>query len=316
MKFVTGHVISFADMASAVIVLALLAAWAVLALWTIRTLRHADQSGVRGALWGGGLVLGSVLLMALLFGRTQAPDTSAERRAIEARATELAARAIAPGSALACLDAVASAPVEAACEKALFATSESVAAALAYVNAQYSLLVAGAALAERDPGYAPAVERLRRGIEQDRFGFAAQVLSTRGCNTPDCADLAVLRDAKRILANMKDSTFAARVEAHALAWSPDGPVPVFAAASPAVPAPAETPAASLSHRRYDYPSANSIPPVSIMESETDPPPTVADRKAEPPKRPALRPRAAREQPPAAGAPPTAIVPQTATSGSR
>jgi hypothetical protein len=213
---------------------------------------------------------------------------------------------------------VASAPVEAACEKALFATSEAVVAALAYVNAQYSLLVASAALAERDPGYAPAVERLRRGIEQDRFGFVAQILSTRGCNAPGCADLAVLRDAKRILANMKGSAFATRVEAHALAWNPEAPapVPVFAAASPALPAPTPAEAPAASHRRYDYPSASSIPPVSIMEAETDPPPTVADRKSEPPRRPASRPRAAREQPPVASAPPTATVPQAATSGSR
>ena len=124
--------------------------------------------------------------------------------------------------------------VENACEKALFATPEAVAAAVAYVEARYLLLVASAALAARDPSYQPTVERLRRGIEEDRFGVAAQVFSTRGCNAPDCKDFAVLRDSRRIVANMKRSTFATHVEAHALAWNPG------AAASALAATPADT----------------------------------------------------------------------------
>ena len=68
-------------------------------------------------------------------------------------AHELTARAIMPGSALACLDAMAGEAVESSCEKALFATPEATAAAVSYVGAQLSLLAAGHAQAHRlDPG--------------------------------------------------------------------------------------------------------------------------------------------------------------------
>ena len=182
--------------------------------------------------------------------------------------------------------------VESACEKALFATPEAVASAVAYVEARYSLLVASAALAARDPSYQPTVERLRRGIEDDRFGLVAQVFSTRGCNAPDCADFAVLRDSRRILANMKGHVFAAHVAAYGLAWPPGGAASALASATPSSAAPRPysgmvlSPAASevgammpapasssggTGRPRYEYPSADTIPPISIMDPETDPP---------------------------------------------
>ncbi len=89
-------------------------------------------------------------------------DRAAERRSLEARALELTARAIAPGSALACLDGIAGEGVEEACEKAIFGSPESAAAAVSYVAAQLSLLTAasqaagGGANVEHDAGGAPA----------------------------------------------------------------------------------------------------------------------------------------------------------------
>jgi hypothetical protein len=326
-------VISGADLAMAVFVVAAFAAWAGAAAWSYLTLRRAHASTMMGALWGGSVILGGMLLTALLFSRGSF-EGNAERRALEARATELAARAIAPGSALACLDAVASPTVEAACERALFSSSEQVAAALAYVNAQYSLLAAGVTLAERDPAYQPAQERLRRGLEQDRFGLVAQVLATRGCAALDCADLAVLKDKSRVLANMRGNAFAGRVDAHALAWTPDTagtalaaspaqaqpPQPSLAAAppQPATAQAAADPAAALAaaRRAFDYPSSSSIPPISIMDPEKDTPPPAP--RAEAPRKPPPPPRAraARETPPApapapaqAPAAPQTIVPE-------
>ena len=70
--------------------------------------------------------------------------------------------------------------VEDACERPLFASPEAVAAAVAYVDARLSLLTASAALADRDPSYQPVFERLRRGLEADRYGLVAHVLMTRG----------------------------------------------------------------------------------------------------------------------------------------
>src|SRR4051794_13546485 len=179
MMFGSGSLISGAGIATGFFVMAAVVAWVAVALVAVFLVRRAGGRGVKAALWGSGLVLGSVLLASLLYERLLTRDLEAERRAIEARASELVAHAIAPGSALTCLDAV-SMPVETACEKALFATPEAVAAAVAYVEARYALLVASAALATRDPSYQPAVERLRRGLEADRFGLVAQLFATRG----------------------------------------------------------------------------------------------------------------------------------------
>jgi hypothetical protein len=300
---------------------------------------------MRGALLGGGLALASVLLTSLLFERVLTRDLVAERRAIETRASELVARAIAPGSALTCLDAV-SAPVEIACEKAVFATPEAVAAAVSYVEARYSLLVASAALAARDPSFQTTVERLRRGLEEDRFGVVAQVFSTRGCNAPDCADFTILHDSTRIIANMKGQVFASHVAAHEVAWNSSGVAPVLAGGSlppPVKPSPAAAvsaapadevaapvPAAASSsgdtvRPRYDYPSADRIPAISIMSPEVDPP--GAEAKPAPHKRPPSGRAVARDRAPVAVSPPAqapavqapaAIVPQAPaeTSGSR
>src|SRR5271163_2807231 len=68
-----------------------------------------------------GAVLGAAMAWAFLSGATMR-DQNAERLALEMRAAELNARALAPGSALACLDALDGESVEAACEKSLFAT--------------------------------------------------------------------------------------------------------------------------------------------------------------------------------------------------
>ena len=93
---------------------------------------------------------------------------------------------------------------------------EAVAAAVAYVDARFSLLAASAALAEHDPSYQPPLERLRRGLEADRYGLVAHVLTTRGCNGADCPELRLLRDPTRVVANMKAHAFEAFLGAHAL----------------------------------------------------------------------------------------------------
>src|SRR6516162_9454364 len=71
-------------------------------------------------------VLGATLSWAFVDGGLLR-DQDAERRGIELRAAQLNAQALAPGSPLACLDGVAGDTVEAACEKALFASPAAVA---------------------------------------------------------------------------------------------------------------------------------------------------------------------------------------------
>ena len=94
-------------------------------------------------------------------------DLSPDRRALERRLNELSAQALAPGSSLACLDALAGDTVEAACEKALFVSPVSVASASSYVAARLTLLAGMTAYAERggeDIEYALApLRRFARG---------------------------------------------------------------------------------------------------------------------------------------------------------
>jgi hypothetical protein len=294
---------------------------------------------VTGALWGGALVIVGGLTAALLVGNPLS-DSSAERRALEARAAELTMRAITPGSALACLDAVANFDVEVACEKALFASPEAVAAALAYLDARISLLKAITTLAKRDASYDPPLERMRHAIEVDRFGMSAQVLMTRGCKAATCDDLRLLRNTGPILANMKARTFDSHVTAHASTWNPNGgamataSLPPLGVGMPTLPAaPTTTGASPVASQgvpvpsKFDFPSAASIPPVSIMNAEPAGPPATEPQPEQsatptPPRRPQNAPRrqSARETPPPSTAPPPLSVvppaPPPQTSGAR
>jgi hypothetical protein len=248
-------------------------------------LRRFGYEGPAGTFWfcAMALVGGTVIYMAL--DNVAGGDQTAERRTIEARAAELTARALTPGSPLGCLDAVENALVENACEKSLFASAEAVAAAVAYVDARLSLLPASASLARRDPTYRPSYERLRRGLEADRYGVVAHVLTTRGCNVADCPEIHLLGDSPRVLANIKDHAFEAALGVHALGWAngavasaqpiapsmalpsaTTGVGPPMASTAPAAPA-----APVVASPKFDFPSASSIPPISIMNPEPGPP---------------------------------------------
>lgn len=320
----SGHLISGFDVATGTFVLMLFSAGlaaVVLAILVRFVVRRAGQSGMASVFWVCGLALVGTILVYALLERSMRNDQAAERRAIEARAAELTARSLASGSALGCLDAVANMLVEEACERPLFASPEAVAAAVAYVDARLSLLAASAALADRDPSYQPVFERLRRGLEADRYGLVAHVLTTRGCNGADCAELRLLRDPARVVANMKSRVFEASIGAHALAWPANGS---GATATASAPAPLTTNGAGLrtpglssvpptpgtpGSAKLDFPSANSIPAVSIMNAEPSAPPDAEPRPAPASKRPvAPRRQTAHEPTPA---PPPAAPPQRA-----
>lgn len=323
--FVFNQGLGDADVFTGTFVLSLFIAGAALALLVflgVHAFRHAGQGGPRGALWRGVLVLVGALVALTVLDRSNLREHSAERRALDARATELTGRAIAPGSALACLDAMASATVEAACERALFASPEAIAAAVAYVDARLSLVAAGIELVRRDRGYDATVRRWQRTLEADRYGLVAHALAMRGCNAADCEDLKLLRDRRRVLANMKELTFETTVAIHAPAWRSGA----IASAVPSLPGLAgRSPAATMGAApgvpvgsQYDFPSAASIPPVSIMDAEPMTPPAAeptAPRAAAAPARRAP----ARESPPTPAAQPGAplsVVPPTAGPATR
>ena len=306
----SSHPISGLDVATGTFVLMIFSAvMAVVVLAGLIRLmvRRAGQNGTTSGWVACGLVLAGGMISYALVYRVSVQEHTADRRSLEARLAELTARSLAPGSALGCLDAVASVLVENACERLLFASPEAVAAAVEYVDARFSLLASSAALAGPDPGYQPMFERLRRGLEADRYGLVAHVLMTRGCNAADCVEIRLLRDPARVVANMQVRAFETSLGAHALAWQSNGSSPAVAplapqppsaigAMAPFAPQPpsaigALAPAASggpgpispsgsanAASAKFDFPSANSIPAVSIMTPEPGRPPPAAEPK--------------------------------------
>ena len=256
------------------------------------------------------LVIVGLAVMAIL-DRMAQDERAAERRALTQRYAELSAQALAPGSALACLDGAAGEAVENACEKTVFSGPQATASAVAYMAARLTLLADALAFARKsDPDFAGAFSGLRRAIELDRFGIGAHVLAERdGCTAERCAAFALLQDAGVIKANLKAQVFDQYVSRYAADWGKSAPVaakPVpevpVATAEPLAPAKAPVPG------RYEFPSAASIPPVSIMNPEPPLPKAAADAQAaqtpgggrvpEPPKRPPAQ----AEVPPAPAAP--------------
>jgi hypothetical protein len=270
-------------------------------------------AGVRG---GWQKTIGSLAQFAAVIGilflawnfsdRMTARDIADERRAFQARFADLNARVLASSSPLACLDALAGDAFDEPCEKAIFANPESAAAAVSLMAARITLLREGIAhVAAGDTSYEHAVADLRRSLEQDRFGFVAQALVTgEQCSSDACEALSLLKDPSRVAANLKDRTFEIFVGRYVAAWMSRPAMPAVAAApaQPAAPAAAPTAQAAVtpaaSAVNVEFPSAASIPPVSIMNNEpgmtgqggadTDSKPAAASRRPAPAAAPAPR----------------------------
>lgn len=288
---------------------------------------RAAQPGRGGAAWRVALVAaGAGLAIVLVDGLGGREVGAPTRRAIEARSMDLTLRAIETGSPLACLEAVGNDTVEAACEKVIFASPQTVAAAVTYMDSRIALLSDAAELAARDRTYGASIERLRRAIEADRFGIVAQVLATQGCTPDNCPSLKLLRDPRQVTANLRERVFASHVILHAAAWDtpPVAPAsvpqaPVASVPPPVAPQLATSGAAPPPAGKYDFPSSASIPAISIMNAEpaTPPgdatPPPVQQSTGQGAPRPAARRAPPREPPPQAAAPaPPAPLPPPGT----
>jgi len=233
------------------------------------------------------LVLGALAVTALLDRMTQA-DKAAELRALRQRDAALTALALAPGSTLACLAGGAGEAVETACENAVFASAEAAAAAVTYTAARIALLKDAAAVP--DTGLAEALMPSRRALELDRFGLTAHLLAEReGCTAERCAAFALLHETGAVKANLKAHAYDTYVARYAANWGKSEPkdAPVAEAPPPAagpavasVPEPAESAGHMPLSSKYDFPSAASIPPVSIINAEP-PLPKAAEAKETP-----------------------------------
>ena len=156
----------------------------------------------------------AVIIVAVVLGwgylnRAGERDRADERRALEQRSADLTGRAIAPGSSIACLEAVSGDAVEGGCERAVFATPETLAAATTYVAARLALLSDAHDFAtRRDTNYESNIAGLRRMIAADRFGLASQVLAARdGCTADNCDAFNLVYDDKRLRANLRERVF-------------------------------------------------------------------------------------------------------------
>ena len=276
---------------------------------------------VRRAARGGGsravtvlfLTVAAAVAVVSLLNRQIVNERAAEQRALVGRNLELGMSALSGGSALACLDGLTGEEIENACETAVFADAQSTARAVAYVAARLSLLTDAVRMAkETGTNLQAPFATTRRAIELDRYGIAAHVLAARdGCTADRCAAFSLLQDTATLKANLKVRAFDTYVARYAAGWGKTGPeaekqppargameAPVANAAEPLSPAhPLDS--------RYDFPSAASIPPVSIMNAEAPPKPGGAAAAAPGAEKPAAnapvpprRPQAQASSPPA------------------
>ncbi len=232
------------------------------------------------------LALAGFAVFALI-DRSHVAEQAAERRALLMRDAELNRVALAPGSSLACLDGGAGEAVENACEKMVFGTAQSAAAATAYMDARLKLLAA----AERDAGTMTLFASTRRAVALDRFGVAAHVLSIRdGCTPEKCAAFALVEDPSALKSNLSAQVYDQYVSRYVAEWNaPAKPAEKAPAVSalPATPSPVAsvngqtTTPAIKPGEHWDFPSAASIPAVSIMNSEP-PLPKGAEAQAQAP----------------------------------
>jgi len=203
--------------------------------------------------------------------------------------------------ALACIDDLAGETVLTACEKVLFASADSTAAAINYAAARITRLTSFGDVAAANRNLTPELEALRRAVERDRYGLMAYVLAARDrCTAAACPAFRSLTDNRQIISNINERIYEGLVVRYSGSWnalplSAMSPLPgIVAALPPGVPTGKPTNA--------EFPSASSTPPISIMSPE---PPANSARAAVPPStRPAAAAPAA-QTPPAkeAAAPP-------------
>ncbi len=280
-----------------------LAAAAFFALVFLIIVLRADRSVANGALTVMTLVAVAVAAAATMRGLSPAEEAASAR----------GAGATAALPALACIDDLAGDSVESACERILFGSPDHVAAAVSYAAARLGRLTALGDAAAASKVMTPEAQALRRAIERDRYGLVAHVLVARdGCTAAVCAAYQSLTDRRQIAANIEGRVYEGHVARYAPSWNTASNiggagtvVPAAAVDAGLASVPGE-PAAAPTGRptNAEFPSAASIPPVSIMTPE--PPtastsPATAPAAASPQPRPAAAPKATPKAAPKAAA---------------
>jgi hypothetical protein len=192
---------------------------------------------------------------------------------------------------LACIDDLAGETVLTACEKALFGSAESAAAALSYAA---SLITQVSALADGAVNAKLTTEQQakRRAVERDRYGLMAYALAARDhCTVTECAAFRALTDRRQIVANMDERVYEGLISRYSPSWNAPAATTPVAALGSSMPTGKPTNA--------DFPSSASTPPVNIMTPE---PGTASTPRAPTPSASAPLPSS---RPPATTVPPLA-----------
>src|SRR5216684_4750253 len=217
------------------------------------TLLRAEKSVANGALTVITLLAIGIAATATIRGFGPGQSASVETRSSQSMSAAL--------PALSCIDDLAGETVLAACEKVLFGSAESTAAALSYAASQVTRLTAFGDVAAANASMTPELQMVRRAVERDRYGLMAYVLVARDhCTPSDCAAFRAVTDRNQIVANMNERTYEGLVVRYAPSWNMPAVTPrPVAALPPSMPLGRPTNA--------EFPTAASTPPISIMTPE-------------------------------------------------
>jgi hypothetical protein len=217
------------------------------------TLLRAEKSVANGALTVITLLAIGIAATATIRGFGPGQSASIETRSSQPMSVAL--------PALSCIDDLAGETVLTACEKVLFGSAESTAAALSYAASQISRLTAFGDVAAANESMTPELQMVRRAVERDRYGLMAYVLAARDhCTPSDCAAFRAVTDRNQIVANMSERTYEGMVVRYAPSWNMPAATPApVAALPPSMPLGKPTNA--------EFPTAASTPPISIMTPE-------------------------------------------------
>jgi hypothetical protein len=234
-----------------------LAAAGFFGLIVLITLVRAEKSVANGALTVITLLAIGIAVASTLRGSPVATHGSAE-----GPPWQLTAAGSLP--ALACVDDIAGEAVEQACEKVLFGSAESTAAAINHMAAMITRLTSLGDATTAQRSMTPEIQALRRAVEHDRYGLVAQVLLARDRCTPmECPAYRSLTDNHQIITNMDEHTYDALVARYAPSWN--APPVATALAAPGSMLGASVPTGRPTNA--EFPSSANTPPVSIMTPE-------------------------------------------------
>ena len=221
------------------------------------TLLRAQKSVANGA-----LTVITLLAIGIAVASTLRGGPVATRGGGDGPPLQIAAASSLP--ALACIDDIAGEAVEQACEKVLFGSAESTAAAVNHMAVMLTRLTSLGDAATAQRSMTPETQALRRAVEHDRYGLVAQVLLARDRCTPmECPAYRSLTDNHQIITNMDEHTYEALVARYAPSWN--APPVATALAPPSTMLGTSVPTGKPTNA--EFPSAANTPAVSIMTPE-------------------------------------------------